>query len=62
MHSFKDFLVWYNKPDVKPFLEAIEKLGDVYYQKEIDMLKSVISLPGLAIRWLFEDDTKHATL
>ena len=64
MHSFRDFLVWYSNLDVKPFLKAIEKQSNVYGQKGTDMLESVIFLPRLAIRCLFEDDTKyvaHAT-
>ncbi len=53
MKSFRDFLVWYNNLDVEPFLEAIEQQSRIYRSKGIDMLKSAISLPGLAIRWLF---------
>ena len=53
MKTFKDFLVWYNNLDVEPFLEAMEKQSLIYREKRIDMLKSAISLPGLAIRWMF---------
>ena len=44
MHSFRDFLIWYNNSDVKPFLEAIEKQSNVYCQKGMDMLKCAISV------------------
>ena len=59
MSSFRDFLRWYNNLDVRPFLEAIDKQSSVYRDKGIDMLKSAISLPGLAIRWLFADENKE---
>ena len=53
MRTFRDFLAWYNNLDVEPFLEAIERQSSIYQTRGIDMLKSAISLPGLAIRWLF---------
>ena len=53
--SFKDFLIWYNNLDVAPFIEALGKQSAIYKQKGIDMLKSAISLPGLAIRWMFKE-------
>ena len=53
MKTMKDFLIWYNNLDVVPFLSALEKQVNIFSQKGIDMLKSAISLPGLATRWLF---------
>ena len=53
MSKMKDFLIWYNNLDVKPMLEAIAKQCSIYETKGIDMLKDAISLPGLAVRWLF---------
>jgi hypothetical protein len=53
MSSVRDLLVWYNNLDVKPFLEALEKQSAIYKEKGIDMLKDGISLPGLAVIWLF---------
>ena len=53
MRTFKDFLVWYNNLDMEPFLEAIERQSRIHQTRGINMLKSAISLPGLAIRWLF---------
>ena len=51
----RDFLVWYNNLDVEPFVQAVEKQKAVYRQRGIDMLKEAISLPGLAVRWMFKD-------
>lgn len=53
MTTFRDFLVWYNNLDVVPFIEALGKQCAIFREKKIDMLKSAISLPGLAVRWLF---------
>lgn len=59
MKTFRDFLVWYNNLDVEPFLEAIAKQTSVYRQNGIDMLKEAISLPGLAVNWLFKHSRPH---
>ena len=53
MSSFRDFLVWYNNLDVKPFIEALEKLTEFYRSKGLDTFKDGISVPGLASRYLF---------
>ena len=55
MRTFEKFLIWYNNLDIKPFLEVIKRQSQVYKDKNIGMLKSAISLPGLAIKWLFRD-------
>ena len=49
MSSFKDFLRWYNKKDVIPILEAMqkEKIAS-YHAKDTDMLKLGCTLPNLA--------------
>ena len=48
MSSFKDFLRWYNKKDVVPTLEAVQKMIGFYDDKDIDMLKLGCTLPNLA--------------
>ena len=48
MTSFKDFLRWYNKKDVVPTLEAMQKWIAFYHDKDIDMLKLGCTLPNLA--------------
>ena len=53
MHTFADFLAWYNNLDVEPMLKAIQQQSVVYKNKEIDMLKDGITLPGLAVLCLF---------
>ena len=48
MSSFKDFLRWYNKKDVVPTLEAMQKMIVFHDDKNIDMLKLGCTLPNLA--------------
>ena len=48
MSSFKDFLLWYNRKDVVPTLEAMQKKIAFYHDKDIDMLKLGCTLPNLA--------------
>lgn len=39
LQTLRDFLVWYNNLDVVPFLEALEKMSQLWHQHGIDMLK-----------------------
>ena len=64
MREFRDFLVWYNNRDVAPFLEALEKQSRIYVSQGIDLLKSNVSLPGAAMRWMLSlcDKTERALI
>lgn len=62
MTSMKDFLVWYNNKDVKPMLEAIEKMFQFYKNRKIDMFKDGISVPGLTLKYMFQDLPFYFTL
>ena len=57
----RNFLVWYNNCDVKPFLKAIEAQVDIYRSKKIDRLKASVSLPGTAQCWsmVTSDKSRH---
>ena len=48
MSSFKDFLRWYNKKDVVPTWEALQKMIAFDHDKDFDMLKLGCTLPNLA--------------
>ena len=48
METFQDFLKWFNKKDVVPTLEALQKMMQFYHQKAIDILKLSFTLPNLA--------------
>lgn len=56
MTSFRDFLVWYNNLDVKPFVQNVQKY---YFERKIDIFKCSISVPGLARRMLFDNGRKE---
>jgi len=53
MQTFKDFLIWYNNLDVEPFLEAVEKICTFWKERNIDMFKDGVSVPGLTMKYLF---------
>ncbi|XP_071137847.1 uncharacterized protein [Mytilus edulis] len=54
MSTFRDFLVWYNNLDVGPFVQAVANLQKFYFERDIDLFKTSISVPGLARRMLFD--------
>ncbi|XP_031574896.1 uncharacterized protein LOC116308572 [Actinia tenebrosa] len=53
MQCFEDFLVWYNNLDVQPFCEALEKMCAFWKDKNTDMLRQGISIPGVTLTYLF---------
>ena len=52
MTTFKDFLKWYNNLDVLPFIEALGKMKTFYENKNLDIFKDGVSLPGLVLKYL----------
>ena len=48
MPPFKDLLRWYNKKDVVPTLNPVQKMAEFYHNKDIDLRKLVCTLPNLA--------------
>ena len=54
MTTFQDFLIWYNNLDVGPFVTAVQNLQKYYFERNIDIFKVSISVPGLARRMLFQ--------
>ena len=48
MQNFSVFLRWYNKKDVAPTLEAMQKMIEFYHNNGIDMLKLGCTLPNMA--------------
>ena len=64
MTTMREYLVWYNNRDVTPFLEAIDKQAAFYRDRDIDMFKDGISVPGLSLLYMFNDlspDTNFVT-
>ena len=54
MRTFKDFLVWYNNLDVGPFVTAVSRLQKFYFDRNIDIFKTAVSVPGIARQMLFD--------
>ena len=44
-----DWLRIYNSANTIPFIEALKKTWKQYYPDKIDMLKDVVSIPGISI-------------
>ena len=55
METLHEYLSWYNNRDVTPFLQAIDKQFAFYRDRDIDMFKDGISVPGLSLLHLFND-------
>ena len=55
METLREYLIWYNNRDVTPFLDAIAKQAGFYRDRNIDMFKDGISVPGLTLLYLFTD-------
>ena len=52
MQTFADWLRYYNDLDVALWLEALEKMRAFYTDKDIDVLKDAVSLPGVSLHYL----------
>lgn len=53
MQTLRDLLVFYNNEDTRPFISALEKQSEFFRSRQLD-LKSAISIPGLAMQYLFQ--------
>ena len=59
MVCFRDYLEFYNNLDVKPFCTAINKMLEFYKERQIDLLKTTVSIPGVARQLLFNASQKY---
>ena len=57
--TMKDWLKEYNLADVTPFIEALEKTREQYYQDEIDLLKDAVSIPGISMMYVLNEALKR---
>ena len=55
MKTMRDYLIFYNNLDVTPFIDAIAKQAAFYHNRHIDIFKDGISVPGLALSYMFND-------
>ena len=56
--TMKDWLQEYNLADVVPFVEAVDKTRNQYYDDEIDILKDAVSIPGVSMRYVLNKALK----
>ena len=62
MTTMKEFLTWYNNKDVEPLLEAIDKMYLYYQNQNVDIFKDGINVPGLTLKYMFQDLPDYFTL
>jgi hypothetical protein len=62
MKTMKEFLTWNNNKDVEPMLEAIDKMFQFTQNRRIDMFKDGISVPGLTLKYMFQDLSDYFTV
>lgn len=48
MTCLRNFLEWYNNQDVRLFVQAVRKLLVFYFERNIDIFKVAMSVPGIA--------------
>ena len=53
-----DWLKAYNEASIIPFIEAVDKTRKQYYPDEIDMLKDVVSIPGILTTYVLNKSLK----
>ena len=61
MHSMKDYLIYYNNLDVAPFVKAINVHSKFFTDRGVDMFKDGLTLPGLTLKFLFENTSVNTT-
>lgn len=49
MQTMQDWPRYYNDLNVEPSLEALQKMTGFYLQREIDILKDVVSIPRVSM-------------
>ena len=61
MSTFKDYLIHYNNLDVEPFVRAITAHSKFFINRNIDMFKDGLTLPGLTLKFLFQNTCAEST-
>ena len=61
MKTMKDYLIYYNNLDVEPFVRAIQAHSKFFIERGVDMFKDGLTLPGLTLKFLFENTCANAT-
>ena len=59
MRTVFNLLKWYSLLDVRPFLEAVLVYLTQYKDRNLDLFKTAISLPGISLNWAFDTIAKE---
>ena len=62
MTTMKEFLTLHNNKDLEILLEAIDKMYRYYQNQNVDIFKVGISVPGLTLKYMFQDLPDYFTL
>ena len=60
MKTMRDYLIHYNNLDVEPFVRAINKHSQFFTERGVDMFKDGLTLPGLTLKFLFNNTKLNA--
>ena len=60
MKTMRDYLIYYNNLDVEPFVRAINKHSKFFTERGVDMFKDGLTLPGLTLKFLFNNTKSQA--
>jgi hypothetical protein len=60
MKTMQDYLIYYNNLDVEPFVRAINKHTQFFTERGVDMFKDGLTLPGLTLKFLFNNTNANA--
>lgn len=58
MTTFADWLRYYSNLDVESFTEALPKMRRFYQERDVDVLKDAVSLPGVSLQYLLRGPLK----
>ncbi len=59
MSTFRDWLEYYSKLDVGPFVQAIDAYKQYFLKQNVDVFKDNVSVPGIARRLLYQSGVEQ---
>ena len=62
MQTFRDYLIYYNNLDTKPFSQALNNFVQIYKDQHIDIFKDYDTLPGVARKMLYTSSKSNFAL
>ena len=62
MQTFKDYLIYYNYRDKRPFVTTLSSFISIYTEQKIDIFKDFIVMPGVARKLLYASADSNFSL